>query len=183
MEENVKKDLLSVLKETLIILNQKNPDSSYLKKLSDHVIHNASIYQDEDSISVAILIYSLSKLLDRLNAGFDYSKIKDLISNAIDFLENDNMESYQDFIAQIFSIISKADAKFTKYIGEVIDQASIKKGSKIYEHGISASKTAQILGISLWDFYRYLGVTNISDINSEISSVRDRLKFARKLFQ
>jgi hypothetical protein len=182
MEDNVRQDILAVLRETLKILTEPEPNPSLLKDISNHVIHNASIYQDEDSISIAVLIYSLSKFIDRLNSGFDYSKIKNLVHNSIEYLEDENVESYQDFISQIFRIISKQDTKFNFYVQEVINQASIKKGSKIYEHGISASKTAQILGLSLWDFYRYLGATNVSDMNNDISNVRERLKYTRKLF-
>ena len=182
MEEIVKKDLLSVLKATLETLNQPEPNIALLKKISNRTLHNASIYQDEHSISIAILIYSLSKILERIKDNQNYPKIVNLLALSIEYLEDDNIESYHDFITQIFSIIGKADKKFKLYIQEVIRQASIRKGSKLYEHGISASKTAQVLGISLWELYDYLGATNISDEDGDISSVRNRLKFTRGLF-
>ncbi|MCK5283781.1 MAG: hypothetical protein KAK00_10350 [Nanoarchaeota archaeon] len=182
MEELIKKDILAVLKSTFDILQQPEPDTTSLKQLSNKTIHNASIFQDEHSVSVAILIYSLSKIIERVRSKFDYSKIKNLIEISIEYLEDDNLESYHEFITQIFSIISKTDTKFKLYVREVINQASIKKGSVIHEHGVSASKTAQILGISLWDLHEYLGATNTPDIDTDISSVRERLKFTRTLF-
>ena len=182
MEAEVKKDLLSVLKDTLVILDQPRLDISYLRELSNRTIHNASIYQDENSVSVAVLLYSLSKIIERVKGRNDFAKIKNLLSLTIEYLEDDNVESYHNFIQQIFDIISGADMKYKFYIQEVINQASIRKGSKIYEHGISASKTAQILGISPWELYEYLGAVNIEDNGMDISSVRDRLKFARGLF-
>jgi hypothetical protein len=181
MEETVKNDIITVLRGTLDILNQPSPDISKLKEMSNRTIHNASIYQDEHSISAAILIYSLSKIIERVKDKLDFAKIKNLLSISIEYLEDGNVESYHDFIQQIFEIISSTDSKFRLYIREVINQASIKKGSKIYEHGISASKTAEILGISLWDLYSYLGATNTPE-DTEISSVRQRLKFTRELF-
>ncbi len=182
MEEIVKKDLLAVLRDTLDILNQPEPNIAKLKEISNHTIHNASIFQDEHSVSIAILIYSLSKIIERVRDKMDYSKIKNLLSLSIEYLEDDNTENYHEFIRQIFSIISQKDTQFQLYIQEVIRQASIRKGSKLYEHGISASKTAQILGISLWGLYDYLGATNISDNDKDISSVRERLKYTRGLF-
>ncbi|MBD3164781.1 hypothetical protein GF323_06285 [Candidatus Woesearchaeota archaeon] len=182
MEEEVREDLISVLKQVLAFLKDPEYNISRLRELSNHTIHNASIYQDEHSISVAILIYSLSKVIERVRSNFDYAKIKNLLSLAAEYLEDNNVESYHEFIRKIFGIISRTDSKFRLYIQEVIKQASIRKGSKLYEHGISASKTAQILGISLWDFYDYLGATNISDAEKDISSVRERLEFARSLF-
>jgi hypothetical protein len=183
MQESIKNDILSVLNETQAVLNKEKPDAFLLKKISDHVIHNTSIYQDEDSISIAVLVYSLSKIIERVKNSYNFSQIKQLISDSIEYLEDDNVESYQDFIRQIFSIIQKLDSKYKFYVEEVIKQASLKKSSRIYEHGISAAKTAQILGVSLWDLYTYLGATNISDQSEDISNVRDRLKFARSLFQ
>jgi hypothetical protein len=182
MEEKVKRDLLAVLRSTLHVLEQPQPNVIALKDISNRIIHNASIFQDEHSVSVAILIYSLSKIIPRVKGKFDYSKIKNLISLAIEYLEDDNVENYHDFIKKIFAIVSKTDMRFRTHIQEVINQASINKGSRLYEHGISASKTSGILGISLWDLYNYIGATNIPDIDKEISSVKDRLNFTRGLF-
>jgi len=183
MEEIVKKDLLDVLKKTLEIIGEIHPNSADLKELSNHTIHNISIYQDEHSVALAVLTYSLSKMMDRLQHKISFDKIKNLISLSIEYLEDDNVENYADFIGQIFSIIKKLDSKFQIYVQEVISQAQVKKGGKLYEHGISASKTAEILGISLWDLYNYLGATNIIDEDNNLKSVRERLNYTRSLFQ
>ena len=36
-------------------------------------------------------------------------------------------------------------------------KASINKASRIYEHGISLGKTAQLLGITQWELTEYTG--------------------------
>ena len=182
MEKIVKEDLLKVLGAVLDILNQPEPNAYELKELSNHTIHNASIFQDEHSVSIAVLIYSLSKTIERVQNRVSYSKIKNLLGLAKEYLEDDNVENYHEFIKKTFRIIKRTDTKFRLYIQEVIRQASVRKGGKMYEHGVSAAKTAQILGISLWEFYHYLGATNISDTEQDISSLRRRLDFARNLF-
>ena len=40
-------------------------DSYRLKLLSDQTIHSAAIYQDADNIIVAVIIYSLGKIIER----------------------------------------------------------------------------------------------------------------------
>lgn len=40
-------------------------DAIKLKKLSDQVSHSTLIYQNEGTILVAVIIYSLSKIIDR----------------------------------------------------------------------------------------------------------------------
>jgi hypothetical protein len=183
MEETVKNDILQVLRKTVEALEKSEPDTTELKKLSNNTIHNASIYQDEHSISIAILLYSLSKIIERVRDNYNYSSIKHLLELSIEYLEDDNIESYHDFITKIFELIKNIDSKFKLYIQEVIRQSSIRKGGKMYEHGISSSKTAELLGVSLWDLYEYLGAVNVVEIEANISSVRDRLKFTRLLFE
>ena len=54
----IKKDLVSVLNDLIQTLRErKETDIAEIKLLSNHIIHNASVFQDEDSISVAILIH------------------------------------------------------------------------------------------------------------------------------
>jgi uncharacterized protein YjgD (DUF1641 family) len=183
MESEVKQDILSVLRKALNILNSENPDISALKRVSNETNHNASIFQDEHSVSVAVLIYSISKIYDRLKDRVNFSRVSNLISSSISFLEKDDTENFHKSISKIFSIISDIDKKFRFYVQEVINQASIRKGSKIYSNGLSASKTAEILGISLWELHDYISATNIVESDSDISSVRDRLKFTRGLFK
>ena len=55
--------VISILKE--IKQSLKEEDSVKLKELSNQTIHAASIQQHTDSITLAILIYTLSKLLER----------------------------------------------------------------------------------------------------------------------
>ena len=66
MDEVVKKDVLNVLSDVVKILKVgEETDVIELMELSNHTIHNASVFQDEDSVSIAILIYSLSKVIER----------------------------------------------------------------------------------------------------------------------
>ncbi|MBT6821580.1 hypothetical protein HOA56_04085, partial [archaeon] len=60
MNEIIRKDIIGVLLKAIEYID--NSDNIKLRELSDYVIHNASIFQDEDSISVVVIIYPLSKL-------------------------------------------------------------------------------------------------------------------------
>ena len=73
MNEAVKQDILSLLDSVIgILASEEETDLVELEELSNKIIHSASIFQDEDSISIALLIYSLYKgnlalLTTRLN--------------------------------------------------------------------------------------------------------------------
>lgn len=183
MNEIIKKDLIAVLSDLLDILKFKEEkDIVEIRNLSNHTIHNASIFQDEDSVSIAVLIYSLSKIIERKYGSFDYSSVTPQLKDAIKFLKIENIGGYRDKIKKLFKFISTIDTKLKLYIENVIKQAEIKKGSRLYEHGISMARAADILGISEWELMFYTGKTSIADMPLEPVNVVERLKLARRLF-
>ncbi|PLW79886.1 hypothetical protein C0585_05520 [Candidatus Woesearchaeota archaeon] len=179
MNKIVKTDILSVLDNSLRFIDSN--DYISLKDMSNHVIHNASIFQDTDSINIAVLIYSISKIFYRdkdMNP-----KIVRFLRDAKGYLFNSRYKDYEKTIKKLYKAISKEDSKIGMYIGEVIEMAEVKKGSKIYDHGISLAQSAEILGISQWELMDYIGKTKISDSFEKDGEVKKRLEFAKSLFK
>ena len=183
MDEVVKKDILKVLSDVLEILKVEDEnDAVHLREISNHTIHNASIFQDEDSVSIAILIYSLSKVIERKEGKVNYGVLSKMVVDARNKLASDMNENYRVAIKKLFNFISTIDTKLKLYIEQVITQAEIKKGGKLYAHGISLGRAAEILGITQWELMFYIGKTNLTDIHGGVS-VKDRLNYARGLFK
>lgn len=186
MEKIVKDRIIDISQKILEAVRQK--DTIKLKILSNHTIHNASIFQDEDSIGIAVLAYSLSKIIERYKfketkEWLDfYNKIISCLKEARKELINDNLEAYKNILKGLFKVIDNFDHKLALYVQEVIDKSKIKKGSIIFEHGISLARVAELLGISRWDLMGYIGKTKIIDAETEVLSVKERLNFTRKLF-
>ena len=184
MHDIIKKDILAVLNDLDEILKVKEEsDIVQIKGLSNHVIHNASVFQDEDSISTAILIYSLSKIIDRKQKDLDYNKVLNMLSSCISYLKSNQDDAFRKSLKNIFNFIRTMDEKLKLYINEVINQAQIKKGCKLCEHGISVARASEVLGISQWELMHYLGKTTLIDKFSEPVNVLKRLKIARSLFE
>lgn len=184
MHDIIKRDILAVLTELTEILKVKeDSDITQIKELSNHVVHNASVFQDEDSISIAILIYALSKIIERKQRDMDYNKILSMLDSCILNLKNNNDDLFRKSVKSIFSFIRTMDEKLKMYIYEVINQAQIKKGCKLCEHGISIARASEVLGISQWELMHYLGKTTLIDQFSEPVNAARRLKIARGLFQ
>lgn len=187
MEESVRRDILNILDEGLKAVNEVN--ILKLKELSDHTIHDAGIFQDKDSVTIAVLMYALAKIYERpryteykdwgLFSGTVVSKLK----LAFDYLNRTDLRGYEINIKDIFSVVEKLDSKLRDYAKEVIEKAKVSKGSRIHEHGISIGRTAEILGISKWELGKYVGGTGISDVDESITKdIKHRLKFTRGLF-
>ncbi|MCX6707138.1 MAG: hypothetical protein NT001_03275 [Candidatus Woesearchaeota archaeon] len=180
MEDEVKKDILAVLKEVVELIKAERYDE--IKELSNHTIHNASIFQDQDSVSVAVIIYSMSKMIERSGKDLEdiAGKFAGLIRDAVALLEKNMIDEYETAIKRIFDSISKEDERLGAFIQEIIEQAEIKKGSKLYDHGISIARSAEVLGISQWDLMSYVGKTTMTE--AAPVDVKKRLEFARGLF-
>ncbi len=178
MNESVKTDLISAAKNAIEILKRK--EYFELKELSNHTIHNASIFQDEYSVSNAVIMYSLSKVLER--GQLDGSRYIKLFEQGIGFLQKNDISSYKAISKKMLELISKSDIKLKMYIEEVIRQAEIKKGTKLYDHGISLGQAANVLGISQWELMNYVGKTQISD-HGQSTNIVKKIKFTRGLFE
>jgi len=178
MEQNIKEDLINIIISALTALEKK--DSIELREISNNTIHNASIFQDKDSISIAVIMYALSKIIDRM-AKIEPEVIEKL-TWARDSLKNDDFNAYARNIKELMEVISNFDTKLNLYIQKVINEAEIKKGSKLYEHGISLAQTAELLGVSQWELMKYIGQTKIADKFEDEVQVKDRLEHTRRLF-
>jgi len=179
MNHKIRADILSILRDAIRVLEEK--DSYSLRQLSDHSIHNASIFQDSHSISIAVVIYALSKIIDRM-ARIE-PQVIEALKWAKDKLEQNDIPGYEAELTSLVHLISDFDSRMGKYTHQVISEARIKKGSRIYEHGISLAQTAKLLGTTQWELMRYIGQTTIADGFNDKPSMRQRLDFTRGLFR
>lgn len=190
MEDTVRRDILKVLYKSLELLENNN--FSDMQMLSDQIIHNASIYQDEDSIGVATMIYALSKILEKEKIKRyhpkEYNKlladskvnIKQMIRTAEDF----NFEEFEKYLKNILNTINALDKSYNEYIEWVINHAKLKKARKIYEHGVSLGRVSQLLGVPEWEVMRYTAETRFFE-RGELKTLnpKKRLENTKKIFE
>lgn len=180
--------ILEVLKQVKDNLNKENYVK--IKELSNHFIHVSSIEQDPDIISLAVVIYALSKIIERKeyqdykNWPEFYKNYKKKVENALVYLNKNDDENFRKEINLIRESIQDISGNLKGYINEVFRKASINKASRIYEHGISMEKTAKILGISVWELAEYAGQARSGDINLTVTlPIRQRIKIAEEIFK
>ncbi len=178
-------NILWILKETKEAVKKK--DIIKLKDLSNHTIHTASIEQDSDSISIAVIIYALSKIIERQKyRGWDkfYQNFMVYINEAISFLRKNKIKEFREEIKRIREEMDNLSGDLKKQIQDVFRKAQINKASRVYEHGISMEQTAKLLGITLWELAEYAGQTGISDVNLTITMpIKKRIKLAEDIFK
>ncbi len=179
MEKIVRDDIINIIDKAIKAIEKE--EFYKLLEISNHTIHNASIFQDENSITIAVVIWSLSKIIK--NKGSVENELLYELREAKEMLEKADENAFCDKIKNITNKIKKIDSKMRFYIQEVLNRAQIKKGSKLYDHGISMARAAELLGLSQWELMNYIGKTNIQSDSTKIrSGLEQRFRLTRKLF-
>lgn len=182
------KNLLDVVHQTINAIKSK--DLALLRELSNRTIHSASIYKDMDSVSIAVTIYSLSKILGRPDyyEQKQFVKFMSIVTRSLEdgasFLKQKNFNRFRISIKNITSAIDNLGGKLKQYIQDTFREAMINKASRLYEHGLSREETANLLGISEWELSEYVGKTGISDVDLSITKpIKERIKEVNILFE
>ncbi len=180
MQDRILHDIARVLIEAKEAVYKQ--DTERLAKLSDTVIHNASVFQDEDTIEIAIAIYALAKLLHRKAELHD--QFLALISHLEHLFSQKQYHAYRRSLKHLLTLVDEGDNNVTKLAKEVIASARVKKGSKLYYHGISVAQSACALGISQWELYNYIGkAERDEDETASVANTRKRLAYTKQLLK
>ncbi len=179
-----KENILRILEETKQAIKKGNVMK--LKELSNQTIHTASITQDPDNIAIAVIVYSLSKIIEK---GY-YRPLKwekeiflD-IDNSLKSIKKEDEFKLKKSLNAFRKSLEGSSRGLKEYILDVFRKASINKASKIYEHGISMEKTASLLGITMFDLASYSGQTGVSNVPlGKTLDTKTRIKFAQEMFR
>jgi len=185
MDEEVRRDVLSVLRGAYSAV--KGKQFSQLHSLSNRIIHSISVYQEKVLLDVAIVMYSLNKLLEE--EKFQRKKamprfLKEVLSSLDDAIEDLEERKFKKFENKVHDLLNEVEGfsrKVRFYVQDVLDYARIKKGSKLYEHGLSLGVASKITGMSKWELMEASGGTIVHEEVAPISEKRIRL--VRKMFK
>ncbi len=160
-----------------------------LKDLSNQTLHSATIHQDTLNIITAVLVYSLSKILQRDRyremEGWD-EFYKNLLKNwdeAIAALKKNDAKAAIAAEGKIRESLNEIEGDLALYIKDIFRKAEINKAFKLYEHGLTAQSTAELLGVNLWDLSTYIGQSTISEAHvAQSLPEKTRIKYAEEIF-
>lgn len=181
-----RENVLRIFKEARRAVSER--DSGKIKSLSNQTTNVASLTHDPDNIAAAVVIYSLSKIIEREDykkvSGWNrfYKQYVSAIDDIIFALERQDDKKYRKNIKIIQEAIKKDSGKLKVYIEDVFRKAKINKASKIYEHGISMGKTASLLGVTLYELAGYIGEKDIQEMGQKKSTTKSRIKLAMEMF-
>lgn len=180
MNQEIKSNILFVLRSLKDMLSSNKLIIADLKKLSNRLMNDITLFHDKDCISLSVLVYALYKIFSK-NSDFDRANLKRYISSAISSIDND--AEFRANMRALFDHLKKFDTNLDSTIIQTIKHAQVKRGLKMYEDGLTIGQAAEIMGVSKWEIMEYLGPTNIVDKDPTLRvDSRERLQFARSLF-
>ncbi len=183
-----KKDVLDTLNEAIIAIKEKR--HADLHAISDHVLHVMAIYQDTDIVDLAVAIYALDKIL-QTEKYRDHPKMKTFAKTVLQLfvkakskIESEDYDGYANTMKEILGNIDGFSKSITFYIEDILHFARIKKGTKLYEHGLSLGQAASAMGVTKWELMPAIGETAIHEqaIAPEELSER-KIKALEKIFK
>lgn len=184
-----RENILRIFQETKKAVERG--DSARIKGLSNETTNTASLTHDPDNIGAAVVVYALSKIIEKKDYKSEkgwkefYEVYINSIDKIIDSIKNKDDTSFDKNIKAINKAVDKLSGKLKARIQEVFREARIDKASKIHEHGISMEKTANLLGVTLYDLANYTGEKQKKAPNqteSKTINVKSRLKLVEDIF-
>ena len=169
-----------VLEALISMLSLPRVNAADLKRLSNELAEDISLFHHRDAISVSVLSYSLYKIFSK-NPLLERKALVVLISDALKRLHTP--VQFRTGIRKVFDELKKYDRDIGANILHTIRHAEIKRGLKVYEHGLSIGYAAEMMGVSRWEMMDYLGSRDIGDDVAYRVDARSRLQFVRGLFK
>lgn len=179
--------VVQILREAQSALREDN--AFKLQQLSDQTIHSASIHQHTDFITIAVIMYSLNKLVAKKQKmhvskwpGF-VKKFNDELEEAITSLKKQDNDEFLRHIEHSKDLLEMLSSSLKENVQEVLRRAAINKAGRIYEHGISLNQTARLFGVSEWELAEYIGqrITHEPAYTATID-IKKRAKMALDFF-
>jgi len=181
-------NILYILEKTKEFLDKN--DAISLKELSDHTLHASSIEQDAGNIGLAVIVYSLGKLVEKQDTlrianfkGFITNLEKDF-DKGISLIKQNKTKQFLDLLESMRQKIENVSGDLKNYIEDVIRRAEINKASKLYEHGLSQARTAKLLGVTQWELAEYVNIKpSFRPSLEKPTSVKNRIKITEDILR
>ncbi|MGM5483324.1 MAG: hypothetical protein ACQER9_00220 [Nanobdellota archaeon] len=176
-------DSLKVLEKTIRTI--RNNELLSLEKISNELTHSSTTFQDSISISISKIIFGIFKL-ERIgiqkNVPLPLSTFINHLTKMHDFLLRGKIKEFESESNDIIKLIIKNGEELK--IGNVIERAGVKKGSRLYDHGMSVALAADSMNVSQWELYDYIGKSSMNDYPEDVDTrTKIRLKYAREVFR
>ncbi len=165
----------------------KARDSFKLREIADDAIKEAVVKYDKDLARIAVLAYSLSKILSKLHFRkreewhrFEKEMERELAIFVGEVKRGETREACERMIELIRSI----DESAGNYARNLVEKAKVKMASTAYALGLSLESAANLTEANKYELMRYIGITKVHDRPySETISPSERYSLLRRVLR
>jgi len=183
LSKQVLNDSLNVLSKA--IRSIKTNHLLDLETISNQLIHSSTLTEDPITPIISKLIYSIFKLERHSVIKSVPLPLNEIANKLISLHDELGVGKIKVFLEEA-KIVSKYLENLGKdiHLYNVFERAGVKKGGKLYDHGLSVARSAERMNVSQWELYPYLGKTKLNDYPEDVDKrVKYRLNYARSLFK
>jgi len=188
MHSSVKKDIRSVLDAAYVAIKRKN--YVILDGLSNRLNHSITIYQDKTISICAVAVFALGKIFTNPRY-FEASGFQDfrseMLSNlkaASKAIKAGDVGQYTQYLRIIELAIKQIDSKLKLYQTPLLSYAREKKSSHAIEHGLSASKAAELFDTPSWSMSKHIGKSTAHEKHYALPKFnKQRVALVKRLFK
>ncbi len=163
----------------------KDRDSFKLREIANDAIKEAVLSGDKDLANIAILAYSLSKILSKLHfrKRSEWKKFTKETERALYGLVGRSKNGELAHVCdELIKLVEKIDKNAGNYTRGIVYKARVKLASEAYALGLSLSSAADLTGADKYELARYVGATKVHDRPFvKTISVSERYKIMRSV--
>ncbi len=161
-------------------------DSRKLRKINDQILQSAALDFDPVSFNMAIYSYVLSKIVSKpryLRPEFEGSlnQIERALDRIVKNLERLPEEELNTLFSQLNRQISSLEGRDPRFVVDLMTKGKLKMAAILYAQGMSLGLSSEMTGMEKQEILDYAGSTMMFDRLKEERTIKERMKFARRL--
>jgi len=160
-----------------------------LKRIGNDNIKEAVLESDSKLAKMAVISYSLYKILskDHFLRSKRWPKVSESIVNSISksiqAIEKNNEKAFNKHLDNAIDEIQFIDNELSNYARNIYEKSKIKQASTAYALGMSLSNAAALTGADRKELQLYIGATRIHDEQKVKKGISERLKTLKELLE
>jgi len=178
------------IEETILRLNKAFTKGSphELREVTNQSTSNFAIYQAKIWLSLALISYTLSKIVEKPRyekLASKGTKFSDSVSNGLQkaaaLCKLGKVADCQAELDDVIQKIQTMESRDARFLSNLIVKGRTKVAATMYAQGLSLDTVVELTGAERNEVLNYSGKTTMPDRMGRTLSASERMAYARKL--
>lgn len=159
-------------------------DSNYMKirDMSDEILREAVLAEDGQLTDLSLICYAVFKISSKstIRRSENWEPFKKEMLGMMRRAEEkpNTKEELGALLQDIIGMVSKFYDDYGLYVENVVHKARLKQGLRAYAMGLSLGRSADMVGVSKGELFKYVGATKVGEREgAPITGAMQRLSY------